>query len=30
MSGLKEIKVIKEKCTGCGACVQACPFGAIE
>ena len=30
VSALKEIKVIKEKCTGCGACVQACPFGAIE
>ncbi|RLI24272.1 electron transfer flavoprotein subunit alpha, partial [Candidatus Bathyarchaeota archaeon] len=27
---MREIKVIEEKCTGCGACVQACPFGAIE
>lgn len=24
------VKVIKEKCVGCGACVSACPFDAIE
>ncbi|MDT8900596.1 FAD-binding protein [Anaeroselena agilis] len=24
------IKVIKEQCIGCSACVSACPFGAIE
>ncbi len=24
------IRVIKEKCTGCGICVKVCPFGAIE
>lgn len=24
------IKVIKEQCVGCSACVSACPFGAIE
>jgi electron transfer flavoprotein alpha subunit len=24
------IKVIKDKCIGCSACVSACPFGAIE
>ncbi len=23
------IKIILEKCTGCGLCVKACPFGAI-
>ncbi|MCD6529311.1 electron transfer flavoprotein subunit alpha [Candidatus Bathyarchaeota archaeon] len=30
VSALREIKVIEEKCTGCGSCVQVCPFGAIE
>jgi electron transfer flavoprotein alpha subunit/NAD-dependent dihydropyrimidine dehydrogenase PreA subunit len=25
-----ELKVELEKCTGCGTCVFACPFGAIE
>ena len=24
------IKVSKDKCTGCKACIKACPFGAIE
>lgn len=24
------IKVIDDKCTGCGLCIKACPFGAIE
>ena len=24
------LEVIKDKCTGCGLCVEACPFGAIE
>jgi len=23
------IRVDKEKCTGCGMCVKACPFGAV-
>ena len=23
------IRVIKEKCTGCGICVQICPFNSI-
>ncbi|RKY66415.1 MAG: electron transfer flavoprotein subunit alpha [Candidatus Latescibacterota bacterium] len=27
---MARIKVIEEKCTGCGACVDACPFGAIR
>ncbi len=24
------IKILEDKCTGCGACLSACPFGAIE
>ena len=24
------LEVIKDKCEGCGLCVEACPFGAIE
>jgi electron transfer flavoprotein alpha subunit len=24
------IKINKEKCTGCGNCVDACPFGVLE
>jgi len=24
------IEVIKERCTGCGLCVKACPFGAVK
>lgn len=24
------IRVIKEKCTGCGICIKACPFAAIK
>jgi len=25
-----KLSVDKEKCTGCGACINSCPFGAIE
>ncbi len=24
------IRIIKDRCTGCGICVRTCPFGAIE
>jgi len=27
---MKDIRVIESKCNGCGLCVKACPFGAIE
>ncbi|RKY39557.1 MAG: electron transfer flavoprotein subunit alpha [Candidatus Omnitrophota bacterium] len=26
----KGIKIIEKKCTGCGLCLKACPFGAIS
>lgn len=26
---MADIKVLTDKCTGCGTCVDACPFGAI-
>ncbi len=26
---MAEIKVLTDECTGCGSCVDACPFGAI-
>ncbi len=26
---MADIKVLTDKCTGCGSCVDACPFGAI-
>jgi len=25
-----KIKILEEKCNGCGVCVESCPFGAIE
>ncbi len=27
---MAELRVIEEKCTGCGVCIPSCPFGAIE
>jgi len=24
------VKIIKEKCDGCGNCVEVCPFGVLE
>ncbi len=24
------VKIIKEKCSGCGNCVDVCPFGVLE
>ncbi|MBQ8092276.1 MAG: electron transfer flavoprotein subunit alpha [Clostridia bacterium] len=27
---MAKIAVLERKCTGCGACVKACPFGAID
>lgn len=27
---MEGIKVINETCTGCGLCIRACPYGAIE
>ena len=27
---MAEIKVIEEKCTGCGKCVSSCPFSLIK
>jgi len=27
---LREIRIIEIKCTGCGLCVQACPFGSVS
>ena len=27
---LNMIKINKEKCDGCGNCVDACPFGVLE
>ena len=27
---MKKYKVNKEKCAGCGSCVQLCPTGAIK
>ncbi len=26
---MQKFKINKTKCAGCGACLQACPFGAI-
>lgn len=27
---MEEIRVIEENCTGCGKCIEACPFSAIK
>mgnify|MGYP002682374296 CR=1 FL=1 len=27
---MAQLVVIQRKCTGCGVCVSACPFGAID
>ena len=27
---MAQIAILERKCTGCGACAQACPFGAID
>ena len=24
------VKIVKEKCTGCGFCIEICPVGAIS
>jgi electron transfer flavoprotein alpha subunit len=24
------VRIIKEKCSGCGNCVEVCPFGVLE
>ena len=29
-SGQREVYYMKERCTGCGACVRACPTGALR
>ena len=27
---MAQIAILERKCTGCGLCVQNCPFGGIE
>ena len=27
---MSQIAILERKCTGCGACAEACPFGAVE